>query len=258
LQQHLLSIFHKLFLDWLAFFGIIISRYFLICGATHLILYSIYLKFFNQNILDRKFTSWKLIKQDMELPVVCAVIFSFCAALVLTGYNLGFTRLYTSINQFGWWYLGFSFIVLLILQDAYFYFMHRLFHHPLLFKKLHYGHHRSGEPTLWTSFAFDPSEAFIQALFFVCIVFILPLHYIPLFSALIVMTLWAVFNHIGFEIFPSSFYSHWLGKYLIGSKHHLIHHRKYKLHYGLYFTFWDKLLGTQDQNYDSQIYSKIN
>ncbi len=246
MQQNLLLVLNKFCLDWLALFGIIISRYFLICGGTHLIFYLILFKPRRQPL------SWKKIKQDMELSLLCAVIFAFCAALAIAAYDLGFTRLYTSIDKYGLWYLGISFIALLIFQDAYFYFMHRLFHHPLLFKKLHYGHHRSGEPTLWTSFAFDPSEAFIQAFFFIGIIFVLPLHYIPLLTALIVMTVWAVFNHIGFELFPSSFYSNWLGKWFICSKHHLIHHRKYTLHYGLYFTFWDKLLGTQDPNYQKE------
>ena len=252
MQHNFLLILNKLILDWLALFGIIISRYFLICGGTYLLFYSALIKYVAKINLRRKHLSWKTIKKDMELSLVCAVVFAFCAALVVTGYDLGFTRLYTSIDKYGFWYLGVSFMALLIFQDAYFYFMHRLFHHPLLFKKLHYGHHRSGEPTPWTSFAFDPLEAFIQAFFFIFIIFILPIHYIPLLTALMVMTVWAVFNHIGFDLFPPSFYSNWLGKWFIGSKHHLIHHRKYTLHYGLYFTFWDKLLGTQDLNYDNE------
>jgi sterol desaturase/sphingolipid hydroxylase (fatty acid hydroxylase superfamily) len=36
---------------------------------------------------------------------------------------------------------------------------------------------------------------------------------------------------------------------VIGPAHHAIHHRKYKTHYGLYFTFWDRLLNTQDEYY---------
>lgn len=252
MQQNLLFILNKLCLDWLALFGIIVSRYFLICGITYLVCYSALIKYIAKVNLQGKAIAWQTIKKDMELSLLCAIIFAFCAALVITAYDLGFTRLYTSMNQYGLWYLGVSFAALLVLQDTYFYFMHRLFHHPLLFRKLHFGHHRSKVPTPWTSFAFDPIEAFIQALFFVCIIFVLPLHYIPLITALIVMTVWAVFNHIGFELFPASFYSNSLGKWFIGSKHHLIHHRKYNLHYGLYFTFWDKLLGTHDSNYQSE------
>ncbi|MDJ0677713.1 MAG: sterol desaturase family protein [Calothrix sp. MO_167.B42] len=258
MQQKLFLILNELCLNWLAFFGIITSRYFVICGATHLLCYSKVVNFYTNFCLPQKPPSWKIIKKDMELSVLCGIIFAFCGALVFIAYRLGFTFLYTSISKYGFWYLSISFVILLILQDTYFYFMHRLFHHPLLFKKLHSGHHRSKEPTPWTSFAFDPIEALIQGMFFVCIVFVLPLHYITLFTALIVMTIWAVFNHLGFEFFPSSFYSHWLGQWFIGSKHHLVHHRKYTLHYGLYFTFWDKILGTQDPNYNHNIPSNIN
>jgi len=85
--------------------------------------------------------------------------------------------------------------------------------------------------------------------FFVGVIYIVPLHFLTLVTALITMTIWAVFTHLGFEIFPPSSQTNWIGKWLIGSMHHSIHHRKYKVHYGLYFTFWDKLLGTQDPDY---------
>jgi sterol desaturase/sphingolipid hydroxylase (fatty acid hydroxylase superfamily) len=132
-----------------------------------------------------------------------------------------------------------------------------VFHRPLLFKWLHQGHHRSAEPTPWTSFAFDPPEALFQALFFVGLVFIVPLHFITLLAALMSMTVWAVITHLGFELFPSPFPVHCLGKWFIGPKHHLIHHRKYTVHYGLYFTFWDKLLGTHAPNYQEEFNSSV-
>ncbi|HEY9832817.1 MAG TPA: sterol desaturase family protein [Stenomitos sp.] len=176
---------------------------------------------------------------------------------MMSEYNLGVTRLYTDPRQYGLWYLGVSFVGVLILQDTYFYFMHRMFHHPLLLKWLHQGHHRSGDPTPWTSFAFDLPEAVIQALFFVSVIFVIPLHFITLLAVLMTMTVWSVLNHLGFELFPSSFPRHWLGRWLIGSTHHSIHHRKYTVHYGLYFTFWDKLLGTHDPNYESEFDSVL-
>jgi len=173
-------------------------------------------------------------------------------------YDLGITRLYTDLSEYGLWYLGISFVSVLMIQDTYFYFLHRLFHNPLLFRWVHYGHHRSQNPTPWTSFAFDLPEAFVQAIFFVGIVFIIPLHFITLVAVLMTMTLWAVWNHIGFELFGPFFPHHWLGKWFIGSTHHSIHHRQYTVHYGLYFTFWDKLLGTQDPNYKDKFDSALS
>lgn len=193
------------------------------------------------------------MRQDAELSISSAVFFALCAALIMSAYDSGLTLLYSSLGQYGLGYIGFSFVAILILQDSYFYFIHRSFHHPLLFKLWHHGHHRSGEPTPWTSFAFDLPEAILQGLFFVGIVFVIPLHFITLIALLITMTIWAVVTHLGFDPFPRSFFRHWFGKWLIGPTHHSIHHRRYRVHYGLYFTFWDQLLGTHDPDYEKEL-----
>jgi lathosterol oxidase len=148
--------------------------------------------------------------------------------------------------------------VVLLLQDTYFYFTHRLSHHPVLFSWLHRGHHRSCHPTPWTSFAFDLPEAIVQSLFLVGIVFVIPLHFITLIAVLSTMTIWAVLNHLGLDRLPASFPHHWLGKWFIGPAHHSVHHRKYMVHYGLYFTFWDRLLGTQDLNYEKTLGDRLS
>jgi sterol desaturase/sphingolipid hydroxylase (fatty acid hydroxylase superfamily) len=235
-----------------AFFGIILARYFFIAGGAYWLFYSVLGKLIAQKSLRRSPPLRQSIYREIKMSVLSAVVFALGAALAMTEYDRGITLLYTDLHQYGLWYLGGSFVAVLILQDMYFYFLHRLFHHPLLFKWIHRGHHLSGAPTPWTSFAFDLPEAFIQAFFFVVIVLIIPLHFIVLVAVLLTMTVWSVWNHLGFEIFPAAFPRHWLGKWLIGSTHHAIHHRQYTVHYGLYFTFWDKLCGTQDPDYQSE------
>ena len=89
-------------------------------------------------------------------------------------------------------------------------------------------------------------------MFLVGIVFIIPLHFLTLLALLLTMTVWTVWSHLGFELFPAAFPRHWLGKWLIGSTYHAIHHRKCVGHYGLYFTFWDRLFRTHDPNYDAE------
>ncbi|RAM48352.1 MAG: sterol desaturase family protein [Hapalosiphonaceae cyanobacterium JJU2] len=258
-MQNLFLILQKFGFYWLAFFGIIIVRYFLVAGGGYWFFYSVMGKPFVKRRLHLRPVVWKSIRQDIELSVFSAVFFGLCAAFIMSAYDSGVTLLYTSVSKYGLWYLGVSFVAVLVIQDAYFYFFHRAFHHPLFFKWLHYGHHRSGDPTPWTSFAFDLPEAIIQGLFFVGIVFLIPLHFITLIAVLMTMTVWAVFTHLGFELFPSRFwfFPQWLGKWFIGSTHHAIHHHKYRVHYGLYFTFWDKLLGTHDPNYEGIPNQKI-
>nr|WP_038027217.1 sterol desaturase family protein [Synechococcus sp. PCC 7336] len=237
----------------IAFFGIILLRYFLAAGGTYLFFYSPFSQAFINCNRQHRVPSWQSIQRDIKLSVLSAGVFALAAAIVMSGYSWGITRLYSHSQQYGLWYLGVSYGSVLLLQDAYFYFTHRLFHHPSLFSWLHRGHHRSRYPTPWTSFAFDPLEAIVQSLFFIGIVFIVPLHFITFIAALTTMTVWAVLNHLGIDRLPLSFPHHWLGKWFIGPAHHSVHHLKYNVHYGLYFTFWDKLLGTQDSNYEKKL-----
>lgn len=237
----------------IAFFGIILLRYFLVAGGMYLCFYSPFRQFFGDRNLRHQSPSLRSIRHDVTLSVLSAGVFALAAAFIMSGYSWGITRLYSDSQQYGLWYLGVSYGVVLVLQDTYFYFTHRLFHHPSLFRWLHQGHHQSRYPTPWTSFAFDPLEAIVQSLFLVGVVTIIPLHFITLIAVLTTMTVWAVLNHLGIDRLPTSFPHHWLGKWFIGPAHHSIHHLKYTVHYGLYFTFWDKLLGTQDSNYEKKI-----
>ncbi len=233
----------------LVFLGAILARYFFIAGGAYWLFYRVLEKFSALRSLRRSLPLSQVIYREILSSMMSGVIFALGAALVMTKYDSGHTLLYHNLPQYGFWYLGISFIAVLVLQDGYFYVLHRLIHHPKLFKWMHLGHHRSGDPTPWTSFAFDLPEALAQAFFFCGVVFIIPLHFVTLIAVLLTITVWAVWNHLGFEIFPASFPNHWLGKWLIGPTHHAIHHRKYTVHYGLYFTFWDKLFGTEDPRY---------
>ncbi|MBW4656439.1 MAG: sterol desaturase family protein [Kaiparowitsia implicata GSE-PSE-MK54-09C] len=237
----------------IAFFGIILLRYFLVAGGTYLVFYSpLSQSFVDQKELCRPPT-WRAIRRDINLSILSTGVFALASSFILSGYGEHITRLYSDPYQYGLWYLGVSYGVVLVLQDTYIYFTHRLFHHPALFRWLHQGHHRSRHPTPWTSFAFDPQEAIVQSIFLVGIVFILPLHFITMIAILTTMTVWAVITHLGLDRLPTLFPHHWLGRWVIGPAHHSIHHINYTKHYGLYFTFWDKILGTQDPGYEQAL-----
>jgi sterol desaturase/sphingolipid hydroxylase (fatty acid hydroxylase superfamily) len=241
----------------IAFFGIILLRYFLVAGGTYLLFYSPLSKLFTNGNLHPQSPSWPAIERDIKLSVLSAGVFALAAAFIMSAYSWGILPLYADIQQYGIWYLGFSYLAVLILQDTYFYFTHRLFHHRALFRWWHQGHHRSRYPTPWTSFAFDPLEAIVQALFLVGIVFVMPLHFVTLIAVMTTMTIWAALNHLGLDRLPLSFPHHWLSRWFIGPAHHSIHHLKYTVHYGLYFTFWDKLLGTQDSSFETLYNSRL-
>lgn len=242
------------FIFWgLTFFAIILGRYVLIAGLCHWWLYvrgrpAAAAAGAHAGRPGRR-PSARSIRHDIRLSVHSAAVFALATAGVLHLQDLGLTRLYSNPEQHGFWYPGVSYLLVLILQDGFFYASHRLLHHPSLYGWMHQGHHRSGQPTPWTSFAFDLPDAVLQALFLVMLVGILPLHPITLLAIVTTMTVWAVVNHLGRDQLPECFPHHWLGHWLIGPAHHGIHHRHGDRHFGLYFTFWDRVLATEDPAY---------
>jgi Delta7-sterol 5-desaturase len=238
---------HSFVFYCLVFFPIILARYFVLAGGMHLC--------FNRSPDDAP--ALLSAKADIDLSVLSSIIFALGAAAVMSAYDRGLTALYTDVNQYPLWYLGLSYIIVIVLQDSYFYFLHRLLHRPALFQWWHQGHHRSRHPTPWTSFAFDLPEAIAHLMFLAGIIFVMPLHFITLIAVLSTMTVWAVVNHLQLDGLPPGFPHHWCGRWFTGPAHHTIHHRQYSLHYGLYFTFWDRWLGTQSPNYDQEVIDVI-
>ena len=235
--------------DGLILFVIILGRYLLTAGGSWWLL----------RLWGRDRGPWRShaqqqsdqegIRHDIRLSVLAAAVFALATGVLLTLHAHGLTRLYVRPDTFGWWYIGVSYLVVLILQDAVFYATHRLFHHRVLYRWCHQGHHRSRHPTPWTSFAFDLPEAVVQALFLVLVVVVVPLHLITLLAVLSTMSVWAIVNHVDLDHLPRHFPHHLFGRWLIGPAHHCLHHRRPGVHFGLYFTFWDRLCGTEDASY---------
>jgi Delta7-sterol 5-desaturase len=193
------------------------------------------------------------IKGDTKLGFFSTAVFASVLAGSIRLYAMGLTRIYSDPGQYGWIYILFSYLTVLFVQDTIFYFMHRLFHHPKLYWLTHRGHHRSRQPSPWTSFALDPIESLVHSLLLMLLVVLFPLHLVTVLAVLTTMSAWAMVNHLSPEILPQWFPHHWLGNWIIGPAHHSIHHKYHNRHYGLYFTFWDRLMNTEDPRYRAKI-----
>jgi sterol desaturase/sphingolipid hydroxylase (fatty acid hydroxylase superfamily) len=153
-----------------------------------------------------------------------------------------------------WFWLAFP--AMFVVHDTYFYWMHRLIHHPRLFKSFHIIHHKSTNPSPWAAFSFQPLEAFFEAGIFVLLIVMMPLHLIHLFVFFLVMMVYNVYGHLGWELYPKGFSKHPIGKWINTSVNHNQHHQYFKGNYGLYFLFWDRMMGTLREDYD-QYFEKV-
>ena len=182
------------------------------------------------------------IRREVGWSMASAAIYGFPAGVVAWGWQEhGWTRIYTDPASYPLWYLPVSLLLYLLAHDTWFYWTHRWFHRPSLFRVAHAVHHASRPPTAWAAMSFHPWEALSGAVVIPALVFLIPIHVGVLGLVLAIMTLMGVTNHMGWELFPKRLaHSGWL----ITASHHQRHHDEYRCNYGLYFRFWDKLCGT--------------
>jgi sterol desaturase/sphingolipid hydroxylase (fatty acid hydroxylase superfamily) len=196
--------------------------------------------------LSKREPTTKTIRNEIRLSLISSPIYAFPAAVVLEMWKAGGTAIYggvpTGLGE--WLWLPASAFLYLFAQDTWFYFTHRVMHHPKLFKHTHAGHHRSVQPTPWASFSFDPIEAVSSAWLLPVLALVLPIHWGVALFILMAMTVNSVFNHAGWEVYPKRWIDGFWGRHVITASHHNLHHTKFTGNYGLYFRFWDKVMGT--------------
>ena len=240
----------------LIFFIIIIGRYFLIAGFFYLFFYIWFPEKWSSRKINSKLYKKGQFKMEVTWSMITAFIFSVAGTATVILWQKGFTRVYTDIGLYGWWYLPVSLIVFMILHETYYYWLHRWMHIPAVFKVVHKVHHNSNITSPFTAFSFHPLEGFFQAIFLPIMLMILPMHYYVIIIQLTLMTFSSVINHLDIELYPRSFDKHIVGKWLIGASHHSLHHKQFKYNYGLYFTFWDKIKKTESPLFEKLFDSK--
>ena len=229
------------------------GRYFIIAGIAFLIFYV----FLNKEILYKKiqgrFPQNKDYLREIGYSVITIGIFALVPLVILrTPAIARHTFFYTNIHQHSWWYFFLAFPLMFILHDTYFYWTHRLMHHKKLFPVFHLVHHHSTNPSPWAAYAFHPLEAIVEAGIFAVFLFTIPIHPLHLYIFFFFMILYNVYGHLGFELYPRGFNRHMVGKWINTSVNHNLHHQYFKGNYGLYFTFWDRMMGTIRKDYDQR------
>ncbi|MBB6499291.1 sterol desaturase family protein [Pedobacter cryoconitis] len=233
----------------LKLFAISAFRYFIIAGIPFFVFYKLLSSKFSKSKIQSKQASKKDFRREILHSMQSTAIMSVIAFLVLFTPVKNYTLVYTDLAAYGIWYIPLSIILSLIIHDTYFYWMHRLLHHPKLFKHTHLVHHKSVNPSPWTSYSFHFLEAIAEGLVLLFIVLFLPMSALSIGMFVLVGFMINVYGHLGYEIMPEWFRRSWLFEISNTSIHHNLHHSKFKGNYGLYFRFWDRLMGTEHPDY---------
>lgn len=237
---------------WFDIFLIIALRYFIIAGLAFLVWYVIRKKVVAFKKIQLKFPELKDYQREIVYSSITMIIFSCVPYFLLNTHLRQYTLFYSSIEHYGWIWFWLAFPVMLLVHDAYFYFTHRLMHHPKLFKHVHLIHHKSTNPSPWAAFAFHPLEAIVEVGIVVVFIFCLPICRYHLFFFFLFMMVYNVYGHLGWELYPKGFSKSKIGKWINTSVNHNQHHQYFKGNYGLYFLWWDRWFNTIRADYDEQ------
>ena len=229
----------------LVFATIIFLRYLAFSGVYHWFFLNKFREQLTHRILNKKPLKMKQVRKEIYWSLISGFIFGAIAVFIYYLWSINYTAIYLDFNNYPLWYIPISIFAFLFIQDTYYYWIHRWMHLPKIYKFFHKVHHKSVHTTVFTAFSFHPYETFLQAIFLPIIVIFLPIHLYALFAVLLIMTLSATINHAGVEVYPSGKLGNWFRKWIIGATHHDSHHTKFNFNYGLYFTFWDRLMKTE-------------
>ncbi|MFA6059483.1 MAG: sterol desaturase family protein [Taibaiella sp.] len=231
-------------------------RYFIIAGIPFLLFYKLLpVRFGKSKIQSKTARSGDFIREILH-SMQTTVVFTFIALIVLFSPLKQYTLIYDQPQDYPLWWVPLSLLIGLIIHDTYFYWMHRLLHHKNIFKYTHLVHHKSTNPSPWTSYSFHFLEACTESAVLLLLVFILPMHSITIILFTVASFIINVYGHLGYEVAPKWFRHSFLFKILNTSIYHNMHHSKFKGNYSLYFRFWDRLLKTENPDYEKE-YDRI-
>ncbi|RYF40400.1 MAG: sterol desaturase family protein [Cytophagaceae bacterium] len=229
------------------------SRYFLIAGAAFVLFYIVLRRPMQSRRIQPKFPVFKDYQREIGYSLLTMIIFAAVPTLLLGNPAIrSHTTLYLHIEQHSHLYFWLAFPLILVMHDSYFYWTHRLMHHPRLFRVFHLVHHRSVNPSPWAAYSFHPLEAFVEAGVYALLLFTIPMHPLHLVGFFLIMIVYNVYGHLGYELYPAGFNRHWALRWINTSVSHNMHHQHFKHNYGLYFTFWDRCMGTLHPDYDQR------
>jgi len=229
---------------------VIFLRYFIIAAVAFSIFYLIKRKSWQFKKIQSRFPASKDYLREILYSVLTAFIFAAIGYMVFLTPLSAYTQAYFDIREKGVGYLILSVLLTIVIHDTYFYWTHRFMHYPPVYRWFHKVHHLSTNPSPWAAMAFHPLEAVVEAGIIVVVAFLFPVHPLAIGMFLLFMMLYNVYGHLGYELYPKGFSKSMIGKWINTSVNHNQHHMHFKGNYGLYFLFWDRVMGTIRHDYD--------
>lgn len=227
------------------FLAILISlRYFILTGITYFTFYKLFRLKVVELKIQQKFPKHQDFIREIKHSFLTILIFAGYGFLIFDTKFKNWTKIYDNIQEYNYLYFIASVFLAILIHDTYFYFIHRAIHHKSIFRWVHLIHHKSTNPNPFSAYSFHPLEAIIEGAVIIVIVFLIPIHKVAIAVFLLVMILFNIYGHLGYELIPEKYTKTLIGRWINTATNHNLHHEQGTNNYGLYFTFWDIIFKT--------------
>lgn len=226
-------------------------------GVLYLVFWIVFGKILrNRKIQLSKRAGWPQIKDEIGAALLSFIGTTMFMFVILSFKDQGLAKFHIETGKYGLWYEVLTVAIMILMSDTWFYWSHRIMHHPKIYKYVHALHHKSLDVNPFTSFSFHVIEAVWLTLWILPLSMVMPIS----MTALGVTQFIGAFNnlksHLGFELFPG-FFKYAPFNMLVTATNHSLHHTQYNGNYGLFFRFWDIICGTE-LNETTKLFNEIH
>jgi len=230
-----------------------LSRYLIAAGVLTAILL-VFRRWAGNRRIQDKHAKFGDYRREVFSSMRTVFVFGVTTLATLVGREVGVINL--KLESFTALTVIWQFALIVVVHDAYFYWIHRAMHSKRLFRATHLHHHKSRTPTPWTAYSFTTWEAALEAAFMPLFLLITSLFGIAYAGLAILFFLWHmiirnVMAHAGHELFPAGWVDNPLVGWITTTTHHDLHHSD-RHNYGFYFTWWDRMMGTEHPRYKEE------
>ncbi|MDZ7628478.1 MAG: sterol desaturase family protein [Parvularculaceae bacterium] len=138
--------------------------------------------------------------RELAASVRTCAVYAAIALVSIAGTEAGILKAYDDPAALGWGWFWASVVLLIVLHDAFFYWSHRLMHHPRVFRRFHRLHHKSHNPSPFTAYSFDVPEAAVHGVFVTLFLLFIPVSQLAIFLFLAHMIVRNAIGHSDYEI----------------------------------------------------------
>lgn len=227
-------------------------RYAVVCGGAFVVFWVLLAKPLEHRRCQPKKVERKILLKEVLTSLSGSIFFLLPVTLSIPLYHAGYLKVdfEAAPDPLGWMVL--SFFLFIVGADAWFYWVHRFMHDSRVYAWTHKLHHLSDNPSPLASYSFSLIEGVGIGLYLPIVLLTVPINVWVVTAFVVFFILMEAYTHLGYELLPAGFASNRITKWLGTSVFHNMHHEDGAYNFSIYFTWWDRMMGTMHPEYEAR------